>query len=253
MASAKDEVARRSAARRDPRVDPDSVPAMKAVTEKAPAKGKSPARDEVAPRGKKRDPRAESDSVPAMRAVSEKDAAERDAAEEREAAVDVEVDAGEEPGAEAANAAEPVAAAKDAETSSTHADPRFAELEPLFDRSAWKDIADRLGPPEKAAELPPALALVYALARREAAGDEVARGATELAIKSMAALLGVAPDSATALVLAKRLLRQNPASWRTRPAPPARLSVAIVLLGVAVGVAVGSFLSLDAFRSFKLF
>jgi hypothetical protein len=129
-------------------------------------------------------------------------------------------------------------------------DPRFAELEPLFARNAWKDIAERLGPPEKAADLPPALALVFALAQREAAGEGSAAGATELAIKSMAALVGVPPGSDTALVLAKRLRRQHPAGWRARAAPPARFSAAIIVIGILAGAAVGGFLSLGSFRFF---
>jgi hypothetical protein len=237
MSSAKDEVARRTSSRRDPRVDPDSVPAMRAVKEEGDRKPKAVAREEVAPRAARRDPRAESDSVPAMRAVSGKDAPAEEVA--------VEVDAG----GDRASAPE----AKAVEERPAPSDPRLAELEPLFDRTAWKEIEGKLGPPDEAGKLSPALALVYALARREAAGDEAARGATELAIQSMAALIGVPPGSPIALVLAKRLLRQNPASWRTRPAPPAKLSVAIILIGIAIGVAAGSFLSLSAFQSIKLF
>jgi hypothetical protein len=241
MPSAKDEVARRSSARRDPRVDPDSIPAMPAVTGKA-GEEQGGLRDVVAPRAKKRDPRADPESIPAMRAVT---------AEHAEDAVDVDTST-EEPAAEEERAAKEEAPA--AEAGAAPADARLAEIEPLLDRTAWKEIADKLGPPEKAAELPPALGLIYALARREAAGDASAPGATELAIASVAKLVGVAPGSATALVLAKRLLRQNPASWRTRPAPPAKLSVAIVLIGLAIGVAAGSFLSVEAVHSFiKLF
>lgn len=230
MSSAKEEVARRAPGRRDPRVDPDSVPGMPAVHEEPEKAPKALGGDEVALRAHKLDPRAEPESLPGARLAAAQVAADGDA---------VDVDTG--------SADEPAAAAP------APGDARLAELEPLFDRSAWKEIAEKLGPPEKAAELPPPLALIYALARREAAGDDVARGATELAISSMASLLGVAPGSATALVLAKRLLRQNPASWSTRPAPPARLSLAIVLIGVAIGVAAGSFLSLETFRSLKLF
>lgn len=193
-------------------------------------------REEVAP-SVKRDPRADppTATVPEMRAV--RPAASADA----DADLDVELSA-DPPAAPSASAASP----------SATLDPRFAELEPLFGRTAWKEIADKLGPPEQADKLPPQLALIYALSRREAAGEEGAAGANELAIRSMAAILGIAPTSATALVLAKRLLRQNPGGWRTRPAPPARLSVVIILLGVALGVAAGSFLSLETFHSLKL-
>ena len=66
----------------------------------------------------------------------------------------------------------------------------------------------------------------------------------------MAALVGVAPDSDTALVLAKRLLRQNPAGWRTKPAPPARFSIPIILVGIALGAAAGWFATLGSLRFF---
>jgi hypothetical protein len=236
MPSAKDEIARRSTARRDPRAEPDSVPAMRAVKpeEEPAARESSPVlRDEVAP-SVRRDPRA--DPEPHYESSSIRAKA---VAASPEADIDVELPA------------DPPAAEAPSSSASAPLDPRLAALEPLFGRTAWKEIADKLGPPEQAAALPPQLALIYALARREAAGEAGAAGANELAIRSMAALFGVAPTSATALVLAKRLLRQNPAGWRTRPAPPARLSLVIILLGVALGVAAGSFLSLETFHSLK--
>jgi hypothetical protein len=308
MASAKDEVSRRTTARLDPRADPDSV--------RHPEAQPKGLREEVAPRAKKRDPRAEVDTVPAMRAVApvrpraeadtvpamravhpdrEKErlsAPEAAPAEAERASQPIEGERASQPiegerasqpiegerasqpiegepasqPIEGERASQPVegerpsAPAEDerpsaeaeaapvVETKAPGEDARFAEIDRLLDRTAWKEIAEKLGPPEREAELPPALGLVYALARREAAGDEAAPGATALAIKSMAALLGVPADSVAALLLAKRLLRQNPATWRTRPAPRATVSVAIVVLGVALGIAAGSFLSLSAFK-----
>ena len=207
MTSAKNEVSRRGSARRDPRVEPDSVPPVPAVV------------DEVAPAAR-RDPRADPDSIPAMPAVAAPPPVEHEQ----------ELPAGE--------------------PDAPKADPRFVDLDPLFARNAWREIVERLGPPEKASELPPALGLVFALAQREAAGEGSAAGATELAIRSMAALVGVAPGSNTALVLAKRLLRQNPAGWRTKPAPPARFSVAIIVVGIVAGAAVGWFVSLGSIHLF---
>lgn len=245
MAYAKDEVSRRTGARVDARADPDSMRAPRAAD--APSQG---LREEVAPRVRKRDPRAESDSLPAMPAVAPESvdpetAKERPSTPEAKAG-DVRPSApveAERPSRPAEMAEAPPAAAAVAS-----ADPRLAEIDRLLVRTAWKEIADALGPPEREAELPPALGLVYALSRREAAGDEAAPGATALAIRSMAALLGVPAESAAALVLAKRLLRQNPATWRTRPAPRVTVSVAIVVIGVALGIAAGSFLNLSAFK-----
>jgi len=51
-------------------------------------------------------------------------------------------------------------------------------------------------------------------------------------------------------VLAKRLLRQNPAGWRSKPAPAARFTVAIIVAGLAVGAGVGWFASLGSFHFF---
>lgn len=236
MATATDERATRRSTRPDPRVDPDPGPPAHAEGDHLERSG---LRDVVVPRAKRHDPRADPDSIPGMRAVTEPAASEPDGAvatPEAPAAVEatIERDEGRAP-------------------RSAEGDPRLAEIEALVDRSAWKDIADKLDPAAKAGDLPPALALLHALALRETAGDEAGPRATEVAIRSMAALLGVTPESPAALVLAKRLLRKNPASWRTRPAPSARLSVALVVLAIVVGVAAGSFLSLEAFRSVELF
>jgi hypothetical protein len=213
------------------------MPAVREPVRESKPEGREPVREskpevreEIAPRAKKRDPRADPEVAPEAPADKAADAAD----------VEVEVEA-----------AAPATAAPAAEPARAPTADRLAELEPLFDRAAWKDIADKLGPPEQADALPPALGLIYSLARRESAGEDVAKGATELGIRSMAALLGLPPGSPTALVLAKRLLRQTPASWRTRPAPPARLTAAIILLTIALGVAAGSFLSLEAIH--KLF
>ena len=127
-------------------------------------------------------------------------------------------------------------------------DARLIELEPLLARGDWAGILALLGPPEKAVELPATLGLVFALAQREAVGDRSATPANVLAIKCMAAIYGVSPDSATALVLAKRLLRQNPASWRTAPAPSAKFTIALIVVVILIGVTAGSYLSLGSFR-----
>ena len=242
MPSAKDEVARRTTTRRDPRAEPESLPPQRALrsadgppSEPVPSSAR---RDEVS-EAVKRDPRADPESLPAMSAVRPRSSPD--------AAPEAPLDA--DPSFEAD--APPTQSSPSPVLASSAVDPRLADLEPLFARTAWRDIADKLGPPEQADSLPPPLALIYALSRREIAGEAGAVGANDLAIRSMASILGVDPGSATALVLAKRLLRQNPAGWRSRPAPPARLSAAIILLGIALGVAAGSFLSLSTFQSLR--
>jgi hypothetical protein len=132
----------------------------------------------------------------------------------------------------------------------TSVDPRLADLDPLLSTGSWRKILELLGPPEAIERLPPTLALIYAIALRESAGDASATPANELAIRSMAAIYGIAPGSTTALVLAKRLLRQNPAAWRTTPAPPAKFSVLIIVIALACGAGVGWWLSMGSHHLF---
>jgi hypothetical protein len=132
----------------------------------------------------------------------------------------------------------------------TSVDPRLADLDPLLSTGSWRQILELLGPPEAIERLPPTLGLIYAVALRESAGDASATPANELAIRSMAAIYGIAPGSATALVLAKRLLRQNPAAWRTKPAPPVKFSVLIIVVALAFGAGVGWWLSMGSLHLF---
>lgn len=121
----------------------------------------------------------------------------------------------------------------------TSTDPRLESIEPLINRGDWAGIVRELGPPDKAGALPPHLGLIFALAMNETAGAESPTDAAQLAIRCAAGLFGVAPDSATALVMAKRLLRKNPLSFGKRPAPPARTSALIVFITLVVGAGVG--------------
>lgn len=125
----------------------------------------------------------------------------------------------------------------------TSSDPRLRAVEPAVSAGDWKQVADVLGPNENAGNLPPTLGLVYALARKEIEHDEAANtrdpGTNQLAIRCMAGLFGVEPDSPIALVLAKRLLRKNPVGWRQRPAPSAKVSILFVALAIVIGSAIG--------------
>ena len=126
-----------------------------------------------------------------------------------------------------------------AASSSRPSDPRLLAIEPLLARGAWDRICELLGPPDSAGELPPTLGLVYAIARKEAAGVGSSGDADALAIRSVAAVLGVGVASEAALVVAKRALRRNPATWRSRPAPNKGLSVVLIVLALALGIAAG--------------
>lgn len=122
-------------------------------------------------------------------------------------------------------------------------DPRWRIVEPLLAASDWAGVVERLGPPDDATKLPPALALLYAVAKKElqAARSEL-RSDNQQAIDAMAHLLGVAPDSPAALVLAKRLLRRNPGIAQTE-APGVLPSLFIALAFIVVGGAVGYMLA----------
>ncbi|MBI2388179.1 MAG: hypothetical protein HYV09_01070 [Deltaproteobacteria bacterium] len=122
----------------------------------------------------------------------------------------------------------------------TNADPRLEVLEPLLRAGDWNAVLRALGPAEQAGRLPPNLGLIYAVARKESEGPtDKGSQSTELAIRCTAGLLGVASDSAIALVVAKRLIRKNPVGWQQRPAPPARVSALIMIGALVIGGLVG--------------
>ncbi len=186
---------------------------------------------------KRRDPRAEpSELPPALILGGDKprpvEKVDRVAVERLE---DIALPAAEEPPKET-----PARPARDSVRREVEAaDPRLTELEPVLARGAWGEVTKMLGPEEKAGFLPPTLGLIYAVAQREAGNEERATAANQMAIRCMAGLLGVPEASPLALVLGKRLVRKNPAAWRERPAPPASVSITIVLIGLLLGAAVG--------------
>lgn len=124
-------------------------------------------------------------------------------------------------------------------------DGRLSAIEPLLDRGDWAQIAELLGPAEEADKLPPRLALIYAVARKElestrsrSSRPKSTFDANALAMQSMAALLGVPPDTAIALVMAKRVLRKHYVKPYQRPALP-RTSMLVVALAIVFGALVG--------------
>jgi hypothetical protein len=147
-----------------------------------------------------------------------------------------------------ADLSEPPSSTRVRQSIITNIDPRLTDLDPLLSTGSWGEIMKLLGPPEAVERLPPTLALIYAVAQRESAGDASATPANVLAIRSVAAIYGIPAGSVTALVLAKRLLRQNPAAWRSKPAPPAKFSVLIIAVALALGAAVGWWMSMGSFH-----
>jgi hypothetical protein len=137
-------------------------------------------------------------------------------------------------------------------TTVTSMDPRLEESVKALETGDWKALSKQLGPLDKSGGLPPTLGLLNALAHHESSGEESTQAANELAIRCMASLFGVPIDSPIALVLAKRLLRKNPTAWRERPAPPAKTSLLIIAVTLAVGSGIGWLLTSHVGRLFKL-
>jgi hypothetical protein len=121
-------------------------------------------------------------------------------------------------------------------------DPRVAEIEPLVERNDWNAVVAKLGSVDDAGKLPPNLGVIAAIAHNELAKDGSVE-ARNTAVRSMAALLGLPADNELARVLARRLLRKNPTGFRHRPAPPPKTSFIIAAIVVALGGALGWFLS----------
>jgi hypothetical protein len=115
----------------------------------------------------------------------------------------------------------------------------MAAIEKLLTRGDYARVCELLGPPERAAGMPPAMALVYATAHKEAGDDAESGEVNFLAIRAVASLLGVSAESRTALMIAKRMLRRNPVTLAERRAPPAPARVALIVVALALGGIIG--------------
>ena len=183
----------------------------------------------------KPDPRAEPESVRAP-ALGDKD--KTDHSVDRVVSEITAVPA-EEP-ASGVTAKEPEPAKRAAAVTSV--DPRFAELEPYIETNDWKTVAKKLGPIDDAGKLPPNLGLIAAIAHHEATEDG-GPDARALAIRCTAGLLGLPADNEIVRILSRRMLRKNVVRFREVQAPPARWSAFIVVVVVALGGALGWYLS----------
>jgi hypothetical protein len=117
-----------------------------------------------------------------------------------------------------------------------------AELEPLVRKASWYEVIAWME--EKypgGTSLPPGLALLYAIALKEAPTDvartPMAAQADRLGIRAVSELLGVGDDTAIALVVAKRTLRKRQLEWQKEP--PKRVSITLMLIALVIGAAVG--------------
>ena len=120
-------------------------------------------------------------------------------------------------------------------------DPRAAEIERLVQRGDWRTLEKLLHGESGVLELPPAWQVLWAIAAKESGATRPGLSADAMAIVGVAALLGVPRDSASAMVLGKRLIRRRTMSQR--PAPRPVISWLIVIVGLALGAALGFVLS----------
>lgn len=114
---------------------------------------------------------------------------------------------------------------------------RLIALEPLLQRGRWEEIRATL---ESEGELPPPLALIYAIAQKELGTPDT--HPEQVAIEAMAAILGVQPSSSAAVFVAKRVLRKNPVGWRKQRAS-AKTSALLIAIVTLLGLGVGYLLS----------
>lgn len=124
----------------------------------------------------------------------------------------------------------------------TSEDPRILAIEPFLETNDWKGATKELGSLEDAGKLPPNLGLLCAIAHNEATPDGSIE-ARNLAVRCTAALMGMPAESEIARIVARRLLRKAPVRLAEREAPPAKTSAMIVVVVLALGGALGWFLS----------
>jgi hypothetical protein len=125
-------------------------------------------------------------------------------------------------------------------------DPALASVvEPLVEQGRWQElrtlIAERFTDPR---ELPAGIGLIYAIALKEAPalaldefGEKPVAHAETLGIRAVSQLLAVPEQSALAVVIAKRVLRQRPHDWNQKP--PVRVSALLVMVALLTGALAG--------------
>lgn len=122
---------------------------------------------------------------------------------------------------------------------------QYEVLGELVSMGDWDGILRTLGAGEDPSKLPPNLGLLWAIARREKMNpdDPNVVAVTAVATRCAAAVLGVHETNSIAPMLAKRILRRNPASWTKTPAPSPWVSAFIMIAALVVGSGIGWILS----------
>ena len=111
----------------------------------------------------------------------------------------------------------------------------------MVSQNQWTQICSLLGSPENQGRLPVGLAFIYAIALNEirVPGSPVDKRAPDIeriAQRCVSVMLGTQPDGELTHIIAKRLMRRN---WAAAPAPPARMSVLLLVAALAIGSFVG--------------
>jgi hypothetical protein len=133
----------------------------------------------------------------------------------------------------------------------------LSQVEPLVQQQRWAELRTLLASQEDGpSNLPPAFALLYAIAVKEGAGAEETSGAPReqaeaLGIAAVSEMLSVPPHSATALIVAKRALRRRPLEWNQKAS--GRTSLLFVMLALLCGAGVGLALSPQLMQLMQLF
>jgi|GEM_PF-5301868 len=119
---------------------------------------------------------------------------------------------------------------------------------PLLEQSRWRDLRLLLAPDNAGAQdLPPVLALLYAVALKEEQQRSKhskhdpftgqAGAAEAIAISVVQKLFELPEASVISVMIAKRLLRRRPLDWKQKP--PARVSAMLVGSALLLGALVG--------------
>ena len=141
-----------------------------------------------------------------------------------------------------------VRAAAPEPTLSVHERALLEAAGPLLEQSRWRDLRLLLAADNaSAANLPPVLALLYAIALKEDQAQakqskhdpfSAQAGAAEaIAISVVQKLFELPEASVISVMIAKRLLRRRPLDWKQKP--PARVSAMLVGSALLLGALVG--------------
>ena len=114
-------------------------------------------------------------------------------------------------------------------------------IENLVSQNQWTKVCEILGAPENQGKLPVGMAFIYAVALNElrvpgSPVDQRAPDIEKIMLRCLGVMLGTDAKGPLAQIVAKRLMRR---SWRTTPAPPARLSVMLIVAALVVGSFIG--------------